>query len=97
MGVSYRPARLDDLAPAMTVVRDAINDLALRHGYEGLTGTPGTTFDAFSLADDPDGVWVAENAGRVVGIAVAWECGSFWFLADLFVLPEYQANGSGVN
>lgn len=95
MDVSYRPARLDDLAPAMTVVRDAINDLALRHGYEGLTGTPGTTFDAFSLADDPDGVWVAEDAGDVVGIAVAWECGAFWFLADLFVLPKYQGRRVG--
>jgi len=95
MVVSYRPAREADLVAAMDVIHHAVNNLASRHGFDGMTSPPGTEFDGFSLADDPEGAWVAEDAGKVVGMAVAWTCGTFWYLADLFVLPEYQGKRVG--
>ena len=95
MVVSYRPAREEDLVPAMEVIHHAVNHLAAGHGFEGMASAPGTEFDGFSLADDPEGAWVAEDAGKVVGMAIAWTCGTFWYLADLFVLPDYQGKRVG--
>jgi ribosomal protein S18 acetylase RimI-like enzyme len=95
MAIIYRGARYEDLAPAMEVVYQSINDLVQRHGFEGLAASVTPEFLAFSLEDDPDGLWVAEDAGHVVGLGFSWVCGRFWFLADLFVLPEYQGQGVG--
>jgi len=95
MAIIYRAARHEDLAPAMEVVYQSINDLMQRHGFEGLAASVTPEFLAFSLEDDPDGLWVAEDAGHVVGLGFSWVCGRFWFLADLFVSPEYQGQGVG--
>jgi hypothetical protein len=43
-------------------------------------------FQLFSLKDDPDGLWVAEDGG----FAWSWVCGDVWFLAQLFVDPAQQ-------
>ncbi len=95
MAITYRPARYEDLAAAMEVVYQSLNDLVHQHGFEGLTAAVTPEFHAFSLEDDPDGLWVAEEAGHVVGLGFSWVCDRFWFLADLFVLPEYQDRGVG--
>lgn len=95
MAVVYRPARHEDLGPAMDVVYQGVNDLVERHGFEGLTGTLTPEFHVFSLEDDQDGLWVAEDAGQIVGLGFSWVCGRFWFLADLFIRPEYQGQGVG--
>ncbi|HEX4553371.1 MAG TPA: GNAT family N-acetyltransferase [Xanthobacteraceae bacterium] len=52
-------------------------------------------FQLFSLKDDPDGLWVAEADGDIVGSALSWVCGDLWFLAELFVAPGYQGRGVG--
>jgi hypothetical protein len=52
-------------------------------------------FQLFSLNDDPDGLWVAEDAGQMVGFAFSWVCGDLWFLAELFVSPGNQGRGIG--
>jgi hypothetical protein len=49
----------------------------------------------FSLKDDPDGLWVAEADGEIVGFALSWVCGELWFLAELFVAPGHQGRGVG--
>jgi ribosomal protein S18 acetylase RimI-like enzyme len=95
MAIIYRPACYEDLAPAMEVVYHGINDLVGRHGFEGLAAVRTAEFHAFSLEDDPDGLWIAEDAGQVIGLGFSWVCGRFWFLADLFILPEYQGQGVG--
>ena len=95
MAIIYRAARHADLAPAMEVVYRGFNDLAHRHGFEGLATRVTPEFHAFSLEDDPDGLWVAEKAGHVIGLGFSWVSGRFWFLADLFILPEYQGQGIG--
>jgi hypothetical protein len=47
-------------------------------------------FQLFSLKDDPDGLWVAEDGGDILGFAWSWVCGDVWFLAQLFVDPAQQ-------
>src|SRR6266566_3857909 len=52
-------------------------------------------FQLFSLRDDPDGLWVAEADGEMLGFAFSWVCGGLWFLAELFVSPVHQGRGIG--
>jgi ribosomal protein S18 acetylase RimI-like enzyme len=52
-------------------------------------------FQAFCLAQDPDGLWVAEAGKVIVGFGFSWVCQKFWFLAQLFIKPETQASGVG--
>jgi predicted GNAT family acetyltransferase len=54
-----------------------------------------THFQSFCLKDDPDGLWVAEDAGAILGFAFSWVCGDLWFLAELFVSPDHQGRGIG--
>ena len=44
---------------------------------------------------DPDGLWVAEADGEMLGFAFSWVCGDLWFLAELFVSPGQQGRGIG--
>jgi len=44
---------------------------------------------------DPDGSWVAETDGRVVGVALALLRDDLWGLSLLAVQPELQAKGIG--
>lgn len=95
MAIVYRPARQDDLTPACEVMYQAMNDLEHRHGFEGPVAVATPEFHAFCLDDDPECIWVAEDAGRIIGISFSWVSGALWFLADLFVLPQYQGRGVG--
>jgi predicted GNAT family acetyltransferase len=52
-------------------------------------------FQLFSLKDDAGGLWVAEEAGEILGFAWSWVCGDLWFLAQLFVSPGHQGRGIG--
>ena len=52
-------------------------------------------FQLFSLKDDPDGLWMAEDGGDILGFAWSWVCGDVWFLAQLFVDPAQQGRGIG--
>ncbi len=44
---------------------------------------------------DPDGAWVAEEAGEVVGCALALVRDGMWFLSLLMVKPGFQGKGVG--
>jgi GNAT superfamily N-acetyltransferase len=79
----------------MAVVAAALNDLERRHGFDGISGEIDISFPAFSLADDPAGLWVAEEDGRIIGFAFSWRADRLWFLADLFVEPGRQVQGVG--
>src|SRR6266702_4115678 len=52
-------------------------------------------FQLFSLKDDADGLWVAEEGERILGFAWSWVCGDMWFLAQLFVSPDHQGRSVG--
>jgi GNAT superfamily N-acetyltransferase len=47
------------------------------------------------LAHDPDGAWVAEEDGRVAGVALALRRDRLWGLSLLVVDPQTQSRGAG--
>ena len=95
MPLLYRPARAQDLQRAGELVVSSINDLCERHGFGPMAAVRPPDFSAFSLRDDPDGLWVAEDGGEILGFAFSWVCGDLWFLAQLFVSPGQQGRGIG--
>jgi ribosomal protein S18 acetylase RimI-like enzyme len=95
MPVAYRRATADDLVRADELVVGSINDLTERHGFGKIASPRPPPFHLFSLNDDPEGLWVAEDEGQMVGFAWSWVCGDLWFLAQLFVSPAQQGSGIG--
>jgi ribosomal protein S18 acetylase RimI-like enzyme len=95
MSIMYRPARAQDLERADQLVVASINDLTQRHGFGPMASSHPPNFQLFSLKDDPDGLWVAEEADEILGFAWSWVCDDLWFLAQLFVSPGHQGRGIG--
>ena len=95
MPLAFRPARADELQRAQELVVRSINDLTERHGFGPMATVRRPDFQLFSLKDDPDGLWVAETNGEIVGFAFSWVCDDLWFLAELFVAPSHQGCGVG--
>jgi GNAT superfamily N-acetyltransferase len=95
MPIIYRPARATDLVRGDELVVGSINDLTERHGFGKIASPRPPPFQLFSLKDDPDGLWVAEDHGEMVGFAWSWVCEDLWFLAQLFISPERQGSGIG--
>jgi len=95
MPIIYRIARAEDLQRAGELVVRSMNDLSERHGFGPMATVRPPTFSVFSLKDDPDGLWVAEDTGEILGFAFSWICGDLWFLAQLFVSPGQQGRGIG--
>ncbi|MBN9454527.1 MAG: GNAT family N-acetyltransferase [Bosea sp.] len=95
MSLVCRPARAEDLVRADALVVASINDLTVRHGFGPMATAGASSFQSFSLKDDPAGLWVAEDGGEIVGFAWSWVCGDLWFLAQLFVDPSRQGQGIG--
>ena len=56
---------------------------------------PPIAFPKFCLAEDPDGLWVAEHGDAIVGFGFSWMTEKFWCLSQLFVRPKTQAKGIG--
>jgi hypothetical protein len=81
MSLVYRPARPKDLATTDALVVASINELTERHGFGSMATSNPPNFQLFSLKDDPDGLWVAEEGGDILGFAWSWACGNVWFLA----------------
>jgi len=44
---------------------------------------------------DPDGAWVAESEGEIVGVALALRREDVWALSLLLVRPDHQSSGIG--
>lgn len=95
MSAIYRPARAQDLERADALVVASINDLTERHGFGPIAVSHPPNFQLFSLKDDAEGLWVAEDGDDIVGFAWSWVCGDLWFLAQLFVAPGQQGRNIG--
>jgi ribosomal protein S18 acetylase RimI-like enzyme len=95
MSLVYRPARAQDLATTDALVVASVNDVTERHGFGSMATSSPPNFQLFSLKDDPDGLWIAEDGGAILGFAWSWVCGDVWFLAQLFVDPAQQGRGIG--
>jgi len=93
--LDFRLARVDELQRAEELVVRCINDLTVRHGFGPMATLRPPDFQLFCLKDDPQGVWVAEDDGEIIGFALSWVCGGLWFLAELFVAPGRQGGGMG--
>src|SRR5215207_3710131 len=95
MAPIIRPARAEELQNAQQMVARSINDLTERHGFGPMASARPADFQLFSLKDDPDGLWVAEADGEIVGFTFSWVNEDFWFLAELFINPARQGDGIG--
>src|SRR5262245_47399314 len=95
MPIIYRPAHATDLVRADELVVASINDLTERHGFGKIASPRPPPFQLFSLKDDRDGLWVADDDGEMVGFAWSWVCADLCFLAQLFISPERQGSGIG--
>ncbi|NHC45289.1 GNAT family N-acetyltransferase [Motilibacter aurantiacus] len=95
-----RPMTLDDAEAAFAVV-DAADQAAPRLPGDDYQ-PPSDDIRSLMLQGsarfverDPDGAWVAERDGQVVGIAEAVRRGPFWGLSMLFLHPSAQGQGIG--
>lgn len=97
MTVSFRRARYEDIQGVAEVYRSSISEIYSRHGFADTQIIPSgiNPFYVFVLQEEPEGFFVAEDAGRVVGATFSWMRGSLWYLSHLFILPEYQGRGIG--
>jgi len=95
MEITYRPAKPEDLEEAERVVQQSGNALLVRHGLQPWPAPPSTAFPKFCLAQDPSGLWVAQEGDSIVGFGFSWMTEKFWCLSQLFVRPETQAKGIG--
>jgi GNAT superfamily N-acetyltransferase len=95
--VLYRHANQGDLEAQHRVFCLSEGALLKRHRF-AWTDPP---FEAFTpglehlLAHDGDRCFVAESNGIVVGFSAAFVRDDFWFLAMLFIEPDYQGHGIG--
>jgi GNAT superfamily N-acetyltransferase len=108
VNVEYRHAKPEDFFTLNNLIRTAFDGLLKEHGFDNispfassrlppvpLTG-PFPWFD-LGLVEDRDGFWVAEINNEIAGLAYSWVRDSLWYLAHLFVLPQYQGRDIGRN
>lgn len=69
MSVVFRPARAGELQRAQDLIVGSINDLTTRHGFGAMASVRPAAFQLFSFNQDPDGLWIADDAGEIVGSA----------------------------
>lgn len=98
--VQVRPLVDADVPAADVMAFSALADAGQRFGFE--MGERDASRIAFGQArirhlagTDPDGAFVAERAGEVVGIALALVRGPLWFLSLLAVRKALQGQGIG--
>ena len=96
MTTVYRPMTPADIDATTYIRKAALEGLARSQGHEPGPWTP-RRYPHFEhlLRTDPDGAWVAESDGTVVGYAMGFTRGPVWFLAQLFVQPEVHAQTAG--
>ena len=100
-GLTYRPARPDDLPTCASIWRASINDYVVRLGQGEIPAevNPLTRLFAHLQSTDPERFVVATvpeaEAERIIGFASAIVRERLWYLSMLFVLPEFQGAGLG--
>lgn len=100
MDVTVRRLVEGDVDAASAVQRAAFDDHDRRHGDPVPETTPeriegqNRRIEHF-LRHDPDGSWVAEADGHVVGVSLALKRAGLWGLSLLVVDPAVQSRGLG--
>lgn len=98
--VDVRPMREQDVPAATAVGHEALREAGTRYGWES---SPLAEDDrpraearqAHLLRTDPEGCFVADRDGEVVGVALSMVRGPLWFLSLLGVAPGLQGQGVG--
>jgi ribosomal protein S18 acetylase RimI-like enzyme len=98
--IEVRPVQLPDVSAAEEAWHAAYATMRAAHHLPPEPRTiesaeMGRRRIAHLLVTDPDGSWLAEDAGRVVGMAQSQIRGKRWTLSNLGVHPEYQERGLG--
>ena len=93
MDITYRPAKQEDLEEAERVAQQSGNALRVRHGGRPSTAPPSIAFPEFCPAQDPAGLWVAEDGDAIVGFGFSWMTEKFWCLSQRFVRPRNAGEG----
>jgi len=94
---TYRPAEPADIDACLEIFYTASEELHARQGQTILPRNPRRLRALFEhlLGTDPERAWLAESGGQPVGFGMAHRRGDHWFLAFLFVMPEWQGKGIG--
>jgi GNAT superfamily N-acetyltransferase len=102
---TYRPLVPADIDACLEIFYAASEDLHARQGQPVLPRNPRRLRALFEhlVATDPERAWVAQSHdaphgemdGEPVGFGMAHRRGHHWFLAFLFVMPEWQGRGIG--
>jgi GNAT superfamily N-acetyltransferase len=97
---TIRPMLGDDEALAEDAWTIAFGAMRSAHHLPVLSRTPASIAEGqrrvrHLRTTDPGGSWVAEEDGRIVGMAQAHRRGDLWVLATLGVLPAVQERGIG--
>jgi len=94
--LTFRPMNAADLGVTRYVAHEAMDAL---NRSEGVAPQPWMPADPWAqqhlLQTDPDGAWVAEMNGIVVGYSMALLRGEIWYLSQLFVQPDQHGHGIG--
>jgi GNAT superfamily N-acetyltransferase len=93
-----RPMREDDALAVFELMCDTFEEYARVH-REPVPARPdpglATIRHRHLVRTDPDGAWVAEVDGRIVGNALALRREDVWGLSLLIVHPDHQSRGLG--
>lgn len=98
--IVVRPMAQADVPSAHALAHEALREAGTRYGWvtpelDEAGRSRGERRHSHLLATDPDGAWVAQAGGEVVGVALALRRGPLWFLSLLAVSPLLQARGVG--
>jgi GNAT superfamily N-acetyltransferase len=94
--VTYRRAAAADLPRLFEVFRSALNGYLVPAGQEPVPDrNDQQPIYEHLLRQDGERLWVAEAGDDVVAWSSGLVRGDWWFLGDLFVLPEAQGRGIG--
>ena len=94
--ITVRPGEERDAHDAFQVFRLAINEFHMRTCQPPVSDRDDqSSWYLHVLRHDAERFWVAERKRRLVGFSAAIVRGSWWFLSNLFVLPQRQGRGVG--
>lgn len=95
--LTIRKPRRDEFMQIIRLIAKSANDLRVRNGRRQWDNPPSEvpSFNYHLFETDPEGHKCAYYDGRIVGFSAAVIRGRQWYLAYLFVDPDFQLKGVG--